>query len=408
MGTVRFDRVTKMYGRNAGIRELSLDVREEEFFVLVGPSGAGKTTTLKCVAGMLRPTEGRLYIDDKLSNLTPPNERDVAMTFESYALYPHFTVFDNIANPLRSPKYKRPEDEVEREVKRVAGMLEIGHLLDRKPGELSGGQKQRVSLGRAMVRRPSVFLLDEPLSHVDAKVRHRMRIELNRIQRELNTTTIYVTHDYVEGLSLGDRVGVLKEGSIEQVDKPEVVYHRPRNEFVAAHVGFPEMNIIDARVRSREGRMVLEALDGSEPGPSAGNETGGNTPALSLPLSREQEALVREKSAGERLRVGFRPQAVSIVEGAGGPGGAEGGKRAGGGKGPGGAADSSGALKARVYAFNPFVTYGLLIVEVRGRQLRILTGANERFSVDQELTVHVDTDEIHLFHPESTTNLVYL
>ena len=381
MGTVRFDRVTKMYGKNAGIRELSLDVREEEFFVLVGPSGAGKTTILKCVAGILRPTEGRLYIDGKLSNLTPPNERDVAMTFESYALYPHFTVFDNIANPLRSPKYKRPEDEVQREVKRVAGMLEIGHLLDRKPGELSGGQKQRVSLGRAMVRRPSVFLLDEPLSHVDAKVRHRMRIELNRIQRELNTTTIYVTHDYVEGLSLGDRVGVLKEGSIEQVDKPEVVYHRPRNEFVAAHVGFPEMNIIDARVRSREGRMVLEAL------PDAGNKTGSDTPALSLPLSREQEALVREKSAGERLRVGFRPQAVSIVEGAGGP---------------------SGVVKAEVYAFNPFVTYGLLIVEVRGRQLRILTGANARFSVGQELTVRVDTDEIHIFHPESTTNLVYL
>jgi multiple sugar transport system ATP-binding protein len=212
MGTIKFDNVTKMYGSDVGIKNLSLEVKEEEFFVLVGPSGAGKTTTLKTVAGIIQPTEGRLYIDGKLSNLIPPNERNVSMTFESYALYPHFSVYDNIANPLRSPKYKKPEDEIDKDVKRIAGMLEIGHLLDRKPGELSGGQKQRVSLGRAMVRRPTAFLLDEPLSHVDAKVRHRMRVELNRLQRELNTTTIYVTHDYVEGLSLGDRVGVLKEG----------------------------------------------------------------------------------------------------------------------------------------------------------------------------------------------------
>jgi len=164
MGTVVLDNITKMYGDTVGIKNLSVEIREEEFFVLVGPSGAGKTTTLKTVAGLLTPTEGRLYIDGKLSNMVKPDERNVSMTFESYALYPHFTVYDNIANPLRSPKFRVDEQTVDSEVRRIAGMLEIGHLLDRKPGELSGGQKQRVSLGRAMVRKPSVFLLDEPLS----------------------------------------------------------------------------------------------------------------------------------------------------------------------------------------------------------------------------------------------------
>ena len=369
MGTVIFDNVTKMYGKDVGIKDFSLEIHEGEFFVLVGPSGAGKTTTLKSVAGIFQPTAGRIYIDGKLSNLTPPNERNVAMTFESYALYPHFTVFDNIANPLRSPKYRRPEDEVEKEVKRIADMLEIGHLLDRKPGELSGGQKQRVSLGRAIVRRPLVFLLDEPLSHVDAKVRNRMRIELNRIHRELNTTTIYVTHDYVEGLSLGDRVGVLKDGRIEQVDTPESVYHKPRNEFVAKHVGFPEMNLIAASVRSRDGRMMLIADD---------------IPSMSFPLSVEQQELIREKTSGGRIRVGFRPQAISIVI-AGGE-----------------------SVKGRVYAFNPFVTYGLLILDVGGTRLRALTKADRHFEVNQELWVRIDPQDIHLFDQKNGTNLVYL
>lgn len=369
MGSVKFDNVTKMYGKDIGIKDLSLEIREEEFFVLVGPSGAGKTTTLKTVAGLVTPTEGRVYIDGKLSNLVKPADRNVSMTFESYALYPHFTVYDNIANPLRSPKYKKPEDEVDKEVKRIAGMLEIGHLLNRRPGELSGGQKQRVSLGRAMVRRPSVFLLDEPLSHVDAKVRHRMRVELNRLQRELNTTTIYVTHDYVEGLSLGDRVGVIKEGQIEQVGTPDVIYHKPLNEFVAKHVGFPEVNVVGTSIRSHEGKMTLVA---------------DNIPSVSFTLTREQEALVREKISGGRVRVGFRPQAVSVQR------------------------NGKGSFAGTVYAFNPFVTYGVLILEVEGTRFRVLTKANEHFVVDEQLSVHIDGKDIYLFDEKSTTNLLYL
>ena len=368
MGTVSFDNVTKMYGKNVGIKHLSLEIREEEFFVLVGPSGAGKTTTLKTVAGILQPTDGRIYIDGKLSNLTPPNERNVSMTFESYALYPHFSVYDNIANPLRSPKYKKTEDEIDVDVKRIAAMLEIGHLLERKPGELSGGQKQRVSLGRAMVRRPSVFLLDEPLSHVDAKVRHRMRVELNRIQRELNTTTIYVTHDYVEGLSLGDRVGVLKDGSIVQVATPDVIYHKPKDEFVAKHVGFPEVNIVDADIRTSEGTTTLMA---------------NNAGSMSFKLSAEQATLVKAHASGDRVRVGFRPQAVKIGQ------------------------TGEGAFRGTVYAFNPFVTYGVLILQVEDTRLRVLTKANEHFELDQELSARIEPQDIYLFDQSTTTNLVY-
>lgn len=372
MGTVKFDNVTKMYGNTVGIKDLSLDIQEEEFFVLVGPSGAGKTTMLKTVAGILQPTNGKLYIDGKLSNIISPNERNVSMTFESYALYPQFTVYENIANSFRSPKYRKPEAEIDKEVKRIAGMLEIGHLLERKPGELSGGQKQRVSLGRAMVRRPSVFLLDEPLSHVDAKVRHRMRVELNRIQRELNTTTIYVTHDYVEGLSLGDRVGVIKDGHIEQVDTPETIYHKPMNEFVAKHVGFPEVNLVTTSVRSQEGGMELVPIE---------------TPSMCFPLSKEQTALVKEKTKSGRVRVGFRPQALMINSK----------KQTG-----------KGAFPAKVYAFNPFVTYGVMVLDVEGIQFRVLTRANEHFEVDQKVMVNIDTKDIYLFDESSTTNLIYL
>ncbi len=369
MGTVTFDNVTKMYGKDVGIENLSLEVREEEFFVLVGPSGAGKTTTLKTVAGLLTPTDGRIYIDGKLCNLVKPDERNISMTFESYALYPHFSVYDNIANPLRSPKHRLPEGEVDKEVKRVAAMLEIGHLLDRRPGELSGGQKQRVSLGRAMVRRPSVFLLDEPLSHVDAKVRHRMRVELNRLQRELNTTTIYVTHDYVEGLSLGDRVGVLKAGQLEQVDKPSVIYHAPRNEFVAKHVGFPEVNLIGTSVRTSADKMTLIADE---------------IPSMTFLLSREQETLVREKTDGGRVRVGFRPQAMEIVS------------------------KNEGGFNGKVYAFNPFVTYGVLILEVEGTRFRVLTQANKHFEVGEQLSVRINSKDIYLFDEKTATNLIHL
>lgn len=368
MGTVVFDNVTKMYGDTVGIKDLSFDIRDEEFFVLVGPSGAGKTTTLKTVAGLIKPTSGDVYIDGALATNLKPEDRNVSMTFESYALYPHISVYDNIANPLRSPKFKVAEDIVDKEVRRVAAMLEIGHLLDRRPGELSGGQKQRVSLGRAMVRKPAVFLLDEPLSHVDAKIRHRMRVELNKLQRELQTTTIYVTHDYVEGLSLGDRVGVIRDGALVQMGKPKEMYHQPLNEFVATHIGFPEMNIFDAWIKKSGDALVAE-VDG--------------IPSIQVPLGKKHIDLVK-KHGLDKIRLGFRGQFVDIV------------------------GESEGQFFASVYAFNPFITYGILAVEVGGEQFNILTEANRHFEIGERLSIRINPQNLYLFDVDTTTNLEFL
>lgn len=368
MGTVLFDKITKMYGETIGIKDLDLDIKDEEFFVLVGPSGAGKTTTLKTVAGLLVPTSGNVYIDGKLANFLKPEERNVSMTFESYALYPHISVYDNIANPLRSPKIKASPDIVDKEVKRIAAMLEISHLLNRKPGELSGGQKQRVSLGRAMVRKPAVFLLDEPLSHVDAKIRHTMRVELNKLQRELQTTTIYVTHDYIEGLSLGDRVGVIRDGGLVQVGKPKEVYHKPYNEFVAKHIGFPQINLFTAFVVVEKDQMILQIE---------------NIPTMKFLLSGEQEKQVK-KNKKDKIRIGIRAQMIKIV------------------------AESNQQFSGNVYAFNPFITYGVLTVEVGGVQMNVLSEANRSFKIQEKLSLAINPKDIYLFDVDSTVSLEYL
>lgn len=368
MGTVTFDKVTKMYGDTIGIKDLSFSISDEEFFVLVGPSGAGKTTTLKTVAGLIKPSEGTIHIDGKLANNIKPEDRNVSMTFESYALYPHISVYDNIANPLRSPKFRTDESTIDKEVKRIAAMLEIGHLLERKPGELSGGQKQRVSLGRAMVRKPSVFLLDEPLSHVDAKVRHRMRVELNKLQRELQTTTIYVTHDYVEGLSLGDRVGVIKDGRLVQVGKPKDVYHKPLNEFVAKHVGFPEINLMNTVVRKQNSVVSLEV-------------EGIPSITFELPKSKSDQVM---KNGNQKIRVGLRSQFINIVP------------------------ESEHQFFGTVYAFNPFITYGILTLEVGGGHFNVLTEPNKHYSIGDRLPISINPNDVYLFDDETTTNLDYL
>lgn len=370
MGSVVFDKVTKNYGDTVAVNQLSLEVREEEFFVIVGPSGAGKTTTLKLVAGLLPMTGGKMYIDGTLVNAMPAYERNTAMTFESYALYPHFTVYDNMANPLRSPKsrHNHSEERIREEINRVAGMLEISHLLDRYPKELSGGQKQRAALGRAMVRKPSVFLLDEPLSHVDAKVRHRMRVELNRLQRELNTTTIYVTHDYLEGLSLADRVGILNEGELIQVATPTQLYNKPVNEFVAKHVGQPELNLVDAEIISRNGAMELVSRENSD---------------FRFTISREQAELVQAKANGS-VHVGVRPQKIRV------------------------GAAGSGNFNGEVYVFEPFVTYGILMVQMGDQQVTVRTPSSESYEVGENVSLSIDPAELYLFDPATGVNLEHV
>jgi multiple sugar transport system ATP-binding protein len=249
MAKIELCGIKKKYGKTEALKNINLVIEDKEFLVLFGPAGAGKTTILKLIAGIELPSEGTVRISDQVVNLTEASERNVAMVFENYALYPHMTVYDNIAFPLRSKRYRQDEDVIKERVESVTRLMKIDALLERLPAQISNGQKQRVALGRSLVRTPNVFLMDEPLAHLDAKMRHFMRAELKEMQGTLNTTTLYVTHDYMEALSLGDRIAILNEGAFEQTGTAMEIYNFPANEFVAKLVGEPEINIFPVRLK---------------------------------------------------------------------------------------------------------------------------------------------------------------
>ncbi len=254
MASLQLKNIKKTYGNGlTAVNDFNLDIEDQEFVIFVGPSGCGKSTTLRMIAGLEEISGGELYIDGRLVNDVAPKDRDIAMVFQNYALYPHMTVFDNMAFGLKLRK--TPKAEIEQRVKEAARILEIEHLLDRKPKALSGGQRQRVAMGRAMVREPKVFLMDEPLSNLDAKLRVQMRIEISRLHERLKATIIYVTHDQVEAMTLGTRIVVMKDGLMQQVDSPIKLYNEPQNLFVAGFIGSPQMNFIDA-VAQKEGNNV--------------------------------------------------------------------------------------------------------------------------------------------------------
>ncbi|NLY95868.1 MAG: sn-glycerol-3-phosphate ABC transporter ATP-binding protein UgpC [Clostridiaceae bacterium] len=259
MASVKLKNVYKKYesahGGVMAVNDFNLDIDDKEFLILVGPSGCGKTTTLRMVAGLEEITAGEIYIGDKLINDVQPKDRDIAMVFQNYALYPHMTVFDNMAFGLKLRK--TPKHEIKKKVYEAARILEIEHLLDRKPKALSGGQRQRVALGRAIVREPKVFLMDEPLSNLDAKLRVQMRVEITRLHQKLKTTIIYVTHDQTEAMTMGTRIVVMKDGFIQQVDSPQVLYEKPVNVFVGGFIGSPPMNFVKTRVRKDEKGVFL-------------------------------------------------------------------------------------------------------------------------------------------------------
>ncbi len=247
MASVVLDKITKVYDNGfQAIHDLSLRIEDGEFLVLVGPSGCGKSTALRMIAGLETITDGVMRIGDRVVNDVAPKDRDIAMVFQNYALYPHMTVHDNIGFALKLAKTPKPD--IDAQVLKAAGVLELADLLDRKPGQLSGGQRQRVAMGRAIVRQPAAFLMDEPLSNLDAKLRVQMRAEIASLQRSLGVTTVYVTHDQVEAMTMGDRVAVLKDGYLQQVDTPQNLYDHPANVFVAAFIGSPSMNLYDAVV----------------------------------------------------------------------------------------------------------------------------------------------------------------
>src|ERR671939_486919 len=251
MAEVALRQVVKPFEKTPAVRGIDLDIQDKEFIVLVGPSGCGKSTTLRMIAGLEEATAGEIWIGGDLVNDVPPKDRDIAMVFQNYALYPHMTVFDNMAFGLRLRKMKKPE--IRERVDETAKTLELFDLLTRKPGQLSGGQRQRVAMGRAIVRDPKAFLMDEPLSNLDAKLRVQMRSEISRLQRDVNVTTLYVTHDQIEAMTMGDRVAVLKKGVLQQVDRPQEIYRRPANLFVAGFIGSPAMNMVEATLQTQDG-----------------------------------------------------------------------------------------------------------------------------------------------------------
>ena len=288
MATVSFDHVWKRYGEVTAVNDLTLDIQDEEFLVLVGPSGCGKTTALRMIAGLEEISEGTLKIGDRVVNELAPKDRDVAMVFQSYALYPHMSVFDNLAFGLKLRKV--PKDQIKKRVEDAAATIELTNLLDRKPKQLSGGQRQRVALGRAIVREPAVFLMDEPLSNLDAKLRVQTRTQIASLQRRLGVTTVYVTHDQTEALTMGDRIAVLKDGVLQQIGTPHDMYDSPANIFVGGFIGSPAMNIGTFRVEN--GAAVLGAT--------------------SLPLSRETLGAITDADK-RHVSVGFRPESLDIT-----------------------------------------------------------------------------------------------
>ena len=292
MASLSLKGIYKRYpGGVVAVSDFNLDIEDKEFIILVGPSGCGKSTTLRMIAGLEEISEGMLYIDDKLVNDTPPKDRDIAMVFQNYALYPHMTVFENMAFGLKLRR--TPKDEIKRRVGEAARVLEIEHLLDRRPKALSGGQRQRVAVGRAIVRNPKVFLLDEPLSNLDAKLRAQMRTELTKLHHRLATTFVYVTHDQVEAMTMGTRIVVMKDGFIQQISSPQELYETPDNLFVAGFIGTPQMNFIDAAIVDSGGVTYIEF--------------GKSKIALPDAKGRKPEVLAY---SGKEVVIGIRPESI--------------------------------------------------------------------------------------------------
>jgi multiple sugar transport system ATP-binding protein len=290
MAQVALRNIVKTFDRTPAVQGIDLDISDREFIVLVGPSGCGKSTTLRMIAGLEEATSGEIYIGDQLVNDVPPKDRDIAMVFQNYALYPHMTVFENMSFGLRLKKFPKPE--IRERVQTAARILDITDLLDRRPKQLSGGQRQRVAMGRAIVRNPKVFLFDEPLSNLDAKLRVQMRTEIKKIHQTVTTTTVYVTHDQVEAMTLADRVVIMNGGRIDQIGTPHEVYHKPRTQFVAGFIGSPTMNFLPCRLVENGAGLTVRLSDW-----------------LTLPVPPSREARYRPR-VGHELIFGLRPEHI--------------------------------------------------------------------------------------------------
>ena len=363
MATVTFDNVNKMFGDFQAVKDLNLEIGDGEFMVLVGPSGCGKTTSLRMIAGLEEISSGNLKIGDRVVNDVPPKDRDIAMVFQSYALYPHMSVRDNLAFGLKLRKV--PKAEIERRVNEAAETIQLQKLLDRKPKELSGGQRQRVALGRAIVREPAVFLMDEPLSNLDAKLRVQTRAEIARLHQRLQTTVVYVTHDQVEAMTMGTRIAVMNEGLLQQVGAPQVLYDTPINRFVAGFIGSPSMNFAEVHMEgSGESARLVGPGDWSIP----------------LPNRYRDAATPR---AGKTLVAGFRPEHLDIGE----------------------ASQGVGAFQARADVVEYLGNEELLHVNAADQDIVAIVDSSHRVRPGDIVNLVLPLDKLHLFDGESGLTL---
>ena len=361
MAGVTYDHVTKQFGDVKAVNDLSIDIKDKEFLVLVGPSGCGKTTALRLLAGLEEISSGNIYIGDRVVNDVAPKDRDIAMVFQSYALYPHMSVYDNMAFGLRLRK--TPKQEIDRRVKEAADILGIGALLTRKPKQLSGGQRQRVALGRAIVREPKVFLMDEPLSNLDAKLRVQTRAEISRLHERLETTFIYVTHDQTEAMTMGSRIAVMKDGVLQQLDTPQNLYDFPVNTFVAGFIGSPAMNFFDATLTGTREEPCLD------------------TGAFKLPAPPDR----KEKLAsyvGKSVVMGIRPEDIHDRDHT--PGGLNG-----------------APVKAKVDVMEPLGSEINLYLMSGDKTYVAVVDPRSQARPGKELEVMMNLDRLHLFDKQT-------
>lgn len=363
MSQVILKNVHKDFGRVTAVADFSLEIRDGEFMVFVGPSGCGKTTTLRMIAGLDDITSGEIYIGDRLINRVPPKDRDVAMVFQNYALYPHMSVFENMAFGLKLKKV--PKKEIESRVKWTAELLGILGLLNRRPKELSGGQRQRVALGRAIVRTPQLYLFDEPLSNLDAKLRIQMRLELKKLHDHIATTSIYVTHDQIEAMTMGDRIVVMKDGLIQQVGEPLELYYHPTNRFVASFIGSPTMNFIPARIDGGPGNLRVQSGE------------------LELPVP-PVKAPVLEPYLNKEIILGIRPEDLSAAN----------------------STQEKATMNAKVVVVQPVGSQIFLGVKVGELDLLTSVSAQTKVKPHQEIVLKAQVENLHFFDPVSEKAIV--
>ena len=351
MASITLKNISKVYPPDVkAVCDFNLDIEDQQFVVLVGPSGCGKSTTLRMIAGLEDITEGELFIGDRLVNNVAPKDRDIAMVFQNYSLYPHMTVFENMSFGLRM--HKTPKNEIDRRVREAAEMLDITALLDRKPKALSGGERQRVALGRAMVRNPAAFLLDEPLSNLDAKLRQAMRTELTKLHRDLAATFVFVTHDQTEAMTMGDLIVVMKDGYIQQVDTPQNIYDSPANVFVATFIGNPQMNILDSEALPESMRAALGGVK------------------------------------GKPVKFGIRPEDIHVDEGfLSEPG------------------NKDAALQARVEWAELLGNEVLLYLDCSGNHMTARVSPKAYSEPGTEIRIAFDKEKVHRFDPETEVNI---